>query len=147
MPPGCPDPERAHNNVESFLTENPGYADVVHKNREAICLLFSCSQFLANYVIQNPEVLLRSLREFDAPLSADLLSSSLRDLLASSSSADEAMRLVRNFRKRHLLTITLKDVYHRADPQDVMLDMSNLADAALSESFRFVESRLRQRYG
>ncbi len=147
IPPGCPDPERAYKNIESFLTENPGYADVVQKNREAICLLFSCSQFLANYVIQSPEVLLRSLRELDMPLSADLLSSSLRDLLASSSSTDEAMRLVRNFRKRHFLTITLKDVYHRADPQDVMLDMSNLADAVLSESFRFVEGRLRQRYG
>ncbi len=147
LPSGCPDPERASKNIASFLSENPAYEEAVQEHREPISLLFSHSQFLANYAVQNPEILFRSLRAVDAPLSADRFRSALRDLLATCHTPDEGMKAVRTFKKRHLLTIALRDVAKREDPQEVMLDLSNLADAILSESLRFIEDRMIQRYG
>lgn len=147
LPQGCPDPERASRNIASFLSENPEYQGAVREHREAISLLFSHSQFLANYAVQNPEVLFRSVGAVDVALSADQYRSALRDLLATCRTLDEGMKAVRIFKKRHLLTITIRDVVRRAEPQEVMLDLSNLADGVLSESLHFVESRLIQRYG
>lgn len=143
----CPDAERAAKNIASFLAGNPEYEEAVRAHRRAIALLFSHSQFLANYAVRNPEILFRSLGAADIPATADRYRAALRDLLAPCNTPDEGMRAVRAFKKRHLLTITLRDVVRRVEPQEVMLDLSTLADAILSESLRFVETRLIDRYG
>jgi len=57
------------------------------------------------------------------------------------------MKIIRRFRKDNQILITLRDILHISELPDIMLEMSNLADAILSESLKFVESFLEHRYG
>lgn len=146
-----PDPERAFKNIETFLSENPDYQEKLEQNNNSVSLLFSYSQFLANYCIKNPDVLFDqnsgALSNIKTVFDVERLKSELKTLFSSSSSIEEGIKSVRRFKKNKLLIITLKDILKEAGHQEVMLDMSNLSDAVLEESLLFVESFIRQRYG
>ncbi|MCC6346599.1 MAG: bifunctional [glutamate--ammonia ligase]-adenylyl-L-tyrosine phosphorylase/[glutamate--ammonia-ligase] adenylyltransferase [Nitrospirales bacterium] len=142
-----PDPERASNNIETFLAENPGYSTRLEEHRDAAAMLFSHSQFLANYSMQNPDVLFGALESLHTAPDADTLGKELRDLLARCATLAEGMRVVRRFRKDRILHLTLRDILRKADLPEILLDMSTLADAILGESLPFVEGFLVQRYG
>ena len=62
-------------------------------------------------------------------------------------SMNDGMKIIRRFRKDKQIGITLRDILHISELPDIMLEMSNLADAILSESLKFVELLLEQRYG
>jgi glutamate-ammonia-ligase adenylyltransferase len=142
-----PDPERTKNNIDSFLSKNPEYKERLDKHIYEVSNLFSYSQFLANYCIKNPHSLFRAIEQLDNPFNTDELKEELRSLFRSITTINEGMNLVRNFRKDYFLILTLQDILKINSLQDVMLHMSNLADAILSESLNFVESFLKQRYG
>ena len=143
----CPDPERAGNNIEAFLSQNPGYEGKLKHNLSRAAMLFSYSQFLANYSIQYPDVLFHALNNLDESFEKSYLHNELRSILGACASIDEGMSEVRRFRKQKLLIITLKDTLKLADLQSLMLDMSNLADVLLDESLLFIEPFISQRYG
>ena len=142
-----PDPERAKNNIKSFLSENPDYTEKLNTHYSQVATLFSYSQFLANYCIKNPEALFNALNKLSMTFETEHLRTELKELLSSCSSIDDGMKAVRNFKKNNFLIITLKDILKMAGLQDIMFDMSNLADAILWESLDFVESFLKLRYG
>ncbi len=110
-------------------------------------MLFSYSQFLANYSIQYPDVLFHALNNLDESFEKAYLRNELRSILSTCASIDEGMSAVRRFRKQKLLIITLKDIIKLTDLQSLMFDMSNLADVVLDESLIFVEHFVAQRYG
>jgi glutamate-ammonia-ligase adenylyltransferase len=143
----CPEPERAGNNLDSFLDANPDYAEALSRYRDQAALLFSYSQFLANYCIRQPEELFRALDALHIPLVQKRLIEELREIFVTCNSVSEGMRAVRLFKKKKTLIITLKDVLKKASLQETLLEMSALADAVLSESLDFIEPFLRQRYG
>jgi glutamate-ammonia-ligase adenylyltransferase len=143
----CPDPERANNNIEAFLSQNPGYEGELKHNLSHAAMLFSYSQFLANYSIQYPDALFHALNSLGISFEKEYLRNELRGLFGACASIDEGMSAVRHFRKQKLLIITLKDILKLADLQSVMIDMSNLADAVLDESLSFIEPFIAQRYG
>lgn len=143
----CPDPERAAKDIETFLSEHPQHAEKIEAYMEEVALLFSCSQFLANYCTQYPHELFTALLNLDRPFDARQLEEELRAELLSCDSLSAGMKTVRIFKKKNLLLITLKDILKKADLQEVMSDMSALADMLLCGSLRFVESFLKQRYG
>src|SRR5208337_697715 len=143
----CPDPERAGNNIKAFLSQNPGYEGKLKHNLSRVAMLFSYSQFLANYSIQYPDALFHALNNLDESFEKSYLRNELRSILSTCASIDEGMSAVRRFRKQKLLIITLKDIMKLADLQSLMLDMSNLADVVLDESLLFVEPFIAQRYG
>ena len=142
-----PDPERAKNNIKSFLSENPDYTERLNTHYSQVATLFSYSQFLANYCIKNPEALFNALNKLSMTFETGHLRTELKELLSSCSSIDDGRKAIRNFKKNNFLIITLKDILKMAGLQDIMFDMSILADAILWESLDFVESFLRQRYG
>lgn len=142
-----PDPERASKNIETFLSENPERAGELKADIEKVSMLFSHSQFLANYCTKTPEALFSALKNLNAVFRAEDLARELAGLLEKCSSLKEGMSVVRIFRKDKFLIITLKDILKLADQQEVMLDMSTLADAILSESLLFVGPFLKERYG
>ena len=143
----CPDPERAGNNIEAFLSQNPGYEGELNHNLSRVAMLFSYSQFLANYSIQYPDVLFHSLNNLDESFEKEYLRNELGSIFSTCASKDEGMSAVRRFRKRKFLIITLKDILKLADLQSLMVDMSNLADVVLDESLLFIEPFIAQRYG
>ena len=76
-----PDPERSLKNLSSFLEENPARKDEFNAYIREISLLFSLSQFLANYSIANPDVLFEVLETLENPSEKSSLSSALKEKL------------------------------------------------------------------
>ncbi|MCL4490891.1 MAG: bifunctional [glutamate--ammonia ligase]-adenylyl-L-tyrosine phosphorylase/[glutamate--ammonia-ligase] adenylyltransferase [Nitrospirae bacterium] len=143
----CPDPERAYKNIEAFLSGNPDYAERLISSSPQIATLFSYSQFLANYCIRKPDTLFDALGGLDSAFETGQLRGELKEALSFCGSINDGLRAVRIFKKDKLLVVTLKDILKHAGLQEVMPDLSTLADAILSESLHFVESFLIQRYG
>ncbi len=142
-----PDPERAEKNLDSFLSAHPELKPRAEEHRYRIAALFSHSQFLANYCIQYPDSLLDALENLNASFDVARLSAELRKAFGTGRSIAEGMKVIRRFRKDKQIIITLKDILGLAELPDIMLDMSGLADAILSESLDFLTAFLDQRYG
>lgn len=147
LPLGLPDPERAQKNIQSFVAKNPKYEEELNAHIMEISTLFSYSQFLANYSIKRPDALFYAIDNLNITFDVEQLRMELREVLSSCKSQMDGMRVVRNFKKNKLLIITLKDILRLSETQEIMLDMSNLADAILCESLIFVEHFLKERYG
>ena len=143
----CPDPERALKNIETFLMTHPGLRGQFAAHAGQIALLFSVSQFLATFSTRNPEVLFTALRNLNRVQGREDFRDELRTSLAFCNSLRDGVKTVRLFKKKHLLVITLRDILKKGDPQETMLELSDLADAVIAESLPFVESFLRQRFG
>ena len=60
-----PDPERAFKSLTTFSDNNPDYTDKLKADITPVSLLFSYSQFLANFCISNPEILFDTLAEIE----------------------------------------------------------------------------------
>ncbi|MEW6108429.1 MAG: bifunctional [glutamate--ammonia ligase]-adenylyl-L-tyrosine phosphorylase/[glutamate--ammonia-ligase] adenylyltransferase [Nitrospirota bacterium] len=139
-----PDPERSLNNLSSFLSENPSRTDELEANIRNISLLFSYSQFLANYSISHPDILFDALKNVDIPPDMETLSNKLMEGLNSiddeliRSNLSVHMKTVREFKLNELLKITLRDILKKADLIDTMLELSMLADAIIENSLAVI---------
>jgi glutamate-ammonia-ligase adenylyltransferase len=155
-----PDPDRALNNLSSFIKQNPSREDDLEANIRSVSLLFSFSQFMANYCISNADVLFDVLRGLDPPQDKEALFSSLKELLGEKDgasplprgslrqpSSDMCMNLVREFKMRETLRITLRDILKKIDVVEVMYELSALADVVLENSLSVVRRSMREKYG
>ena len=149
-----PDPERALNNLSSFTAENPSKTDDLRANIRSVSLLFSFSQFLANYCIANPDVLFDTLKDIDSPQDREGLSRMLRsglheklETLPRPHALDPYMAVVREFKMRETLRITLRDILKKIDLVEVMFELSALADVVVENSLSRVRESLRETYG
>ena len=148
-----PDPERSLKNLISFRDENPSRADELHAYLREISLLFSVSQFLANYSVANPDVLFEILTALDVPPQKGSLSATLKEKLSCvdresfRSALPFYMKTVREFKTRELLKITLRDVLKKADLLDITLELSALADVIIENSLELVRCSLSEVYG
>jgi glutamate-ammonia-ligase adenylyltransferase len=154
-----PDPARSYKNLASFLQENPAKAEELEGHLRHAALLFSFSQFLANYSIANPERLFEALKDLELPQNREALSSSLDALLREDGfeplpygasprhSLDPYMNVVREFKMRELLRITFRDILGKADLIEVMLELSCLAEVILEKSLQVVKKAVEEVYG
>jgi glutamate-ammonia-ligase adenylyltransferase len=144
-----PDPERAFHNLRSFCDSNPNLTEELKTNLRPVSLLFSISQFLSNFVSARPEVLFESLEKLHHPVLKETLAASLQDLLRGKSEAspEQFPGIVRNFKKRILLLITLRDILNVIDIADAMSELSLLADVIVEESVRILAGQLRETSG
>lgn len=154
-----PDPERAENNLVSFIEENPGKTDELEAQIRSVAPLFSCSQFLANFCIAHPDALFHAIRDLGTPADPDGLALNLRQQLSEGAapaargsgppahSLGGQMTVVRRFRTEGILRAALRDILRTADLVDVMLDMSNLADVIISESVAFLRRTMNETFG
>lgn len=145
------DQERVIAQMESLIKDHALYRDIVMEHRDEIAALFSCSQFLATYVLNHPDSLLDETSGAIAlqhrALTEERLSAYLSDRFAACSSIEDGMREIRRFRKDQQLIVTLRDILHRADLQVIMQELTLIADVVMQQSLVFLEDRLKQRYG
>lgn len=147
LPSNIPDPERARNNLDTFIDRHPDYYDRLKKDLYPIAILFSYSQFLASYCIKNPDSLFKSLDLLDKNMEIESLKEELHQLLKVCNSIKEGMGVIRNFKKEKLLPITIKDILKRITLQETIYELSILSEAILSESLNFIFPFLRNKYG
>ncbi|SPQ00011.1 putative Glutamate-ammonia-ligase adenylyltransferase [Candidatus Sulfobium mesophilum] len=148
------DPDRALNNLSSFIADNPSKEDDLEAHIRKVALLFASSQFLANYCVSNADVLFDVLRDLDMPRDKESLSSALKELsggndaaVSHSNTLDSYMAVLREFKMRETLRIALRDLLKKADLVDVMYELSALADVAIGNSLKFVRNSMRETYG
>ena len=148
-----PDPERSLKNLSSFLDGNSSRKDEFNLYIREISLLFSMSQFLANYSIANPDVLFEVLKVLENPPDKDSLSLSLKEnrdtvnVEPHRTAMSFYMKTMREFKIRELLRITLRDILKKADLVDIMLELSDLADVIIEYSLELVRKSLSEIYG
>jgi glutamate-ammonia-ligase adenylyltransferase len=152
-----PEPERALKNLTSFLAENPSRGDELEIHLRSVSVLFSFSQFLANYSIARPDVLFPVLRDIDSPVEKEIISAALKakfdDIeagghrISSRGALDLWMDAVREFRMQQMLKITLRDILEKTDPVGSMMELSSLADAIIANSLSIVKRTMDETYG
>ncbi len=144
-----PDPERAYNNLRSFLDSNPERTEELEANIRPVSLLFSTSQFLSNFASSNPDVLFESLKRLHDPVLKEALAASLDEMMRSVSKPppETLQSIVRTFKKRVLLLITLRDILNITDIADAMSELSLLADVIVEKSVRILGGQLRETNG
>ena len=147
-----PDPDRCLRNLTSFIEQNPARVDELQANIRNISMLFSHSQFLANYSTANPDELFHALSSLDVPPDREVLASALKQKLGALGGPQRTlmplfMNVVRRFRVKEFLKITLRDILKKADLVDVMIEMSMLADVIIEEALSVVRAFLHGIYG
>ena len=132
-----PDPERSLNNLSTFFDKNLSGKDEFNAYLREISLLFSVSQFLANYSIANPEVLFEVIQDLENASDKNSLSSLLKEYCNSVNAGPHRaamsfyMKVMREFKLKELLRITLRDILNKTDLVNIMLELSALADVVI----------------
>lgn len=143
-----PDPERALNNLVTFCQENPDYVDRLRENIRPVSLLFSISQFQFNFASSRPEALFDAFERIDSPLDTERVRAALRkDFEEAGPSKEALMKVLRIFKKKMLLGITLRDILGKTDIVESMEELSLLADVLVGESLRILEAQMKETYG
>ncbi|MBI4843091.1 MAG: bifunctional [glutamate--ammonia ligase]-adenylyl-L-tyrosine phosphorylase/[glutamate--ammonia-ligase] adenylyltransferase [Nitrospirae bacterium] len=143
---GSSDPERAEKNLQRFYEKNAG-AGLEAGQIEIAARLFAASQFLANYSIAFPDELFSALKAIDKEITPVLLKEAAATEIIFDGDAEinDITKILRYFRKRHLLRITLRDIEGKTDIKGAMAELTLLAEviieAALNYSLSFNKSR------
>ena len=148
-----PDPERACKNLSSFLEENPERGDWLQENIRSISLLFSYSQFLANYSITHPEDLFGAINTVESAAVREDIALALKQEFDTLSDPPQRtslplyMNAVRRFRLKEILKIALRDILKKADLVEIMFEMSCLADVIIEGSLHIIRHYVSGIYG
>ncbi len=150
-----PDPERALSNLNSFVAKHSDINESLNDNElHQIAKLFSYSQFLANYCINNPDILLNVLKKLDMPVTRDWLRSELsknrRQRTENRSTEKDNVDIfgfLRLVKKKYLLHITFRDILGKTDMIESMSELSSLADILIEEAYNSAKDNLTEKFG
>jgi glutamate-ammonia-ligase adenylyltransferase len=145
----APDPESSRVFLERMRAEAPSAFDRIASSPAALrCAvsLSSCSRFLSDSVLQNPERILRVANSgsFYRVLTVEDYQDRLAEFLGES--VPTAVDFAR-FRRRQLLRVALRDLLGVATLANVTEELSNLADAILDSAYRHIRAELAARHG
>lgn len=134
----CDDPERE---LQSLL-ENT-------EHRHLLCTFFAFSQFLSDIAIARPQHLEWILSR--GRMRREKTPETYRELLLAFAEADgERLSFgdtLREFQRRELLRIGLRELQELADPLTLYRELSSLAEVLVAEVFHAVDAEFRQRHG
>src|SRR5437879_12028 len=132
--PRCPDPDMALNNLERFLANPAGAAQLpaVLDGRahilETLLQLFSTSQYFSDLLGANPDyidMLQVPLRHSPRP---DELAEQLRADVAAAFEDSAVLRAFRRFRQRQTLRIGTNDIIRDRPLDEITRDISRVAE-------------------
>lgn len=109
--------------------------------------VLACSRFAADLSRRQPSLLLSLLRsgELQRTLHEDELRTQLQALLQAEDA--ELIRVLRQFRQRHMLRIVWRDFCRLADTLETVRDTSGLAEACIAEALVHCHAKAQRRYG
>ncbi len=151
--PRCPDPDMALNNLERFLAQPAGAAQLPlllegrARPLETLLQLLSTSQYFSDLLALNPDYLdmprvpLRrspSPRELQEQLQAEVL---------AAYEDSSVVRAFRRFRQRQVLRIGTNDIIRDRPLEEITRDLSRVADAALEVALATALRTVGNRFG
>ena len=151
--PRCPDPDMALNNLERFLANPAGAAQLASllegraRTLEKLLHLLSTSQSFSDLLVTNPDFIdmlrvpLRrspSLKEMEDQLRAEV------DAAFEDSAV---LRAFRRFRQRQVLRIGTNDIIRDRPLEEITRDISRVADAAVEVALATALRNVGKRFG
>jgi len=137
-----PDPERALRNLERLIDISPSFIELPAEEIGFIAVLFSISQFLADYCTTYPDLLYQELKNISRPISKDEVLS-----LGGSGTKTEVMKFLRDLRKRFYLRLTLRYIAGLTDIEGSMNELTLLAEAIIQIALEQSIHLMREKYG
>lgn len=153
---GSADPDMALNNLERFvsaLADVASFLSLCRTRRDTLLsfiTIFGASRFLSTFLTTTAD---ESLPFFSDPdylthsLGKDRLSERLDSMSRSCVDEKAFSHSLRMFRKQEMLRIALRDLLHKADLQEIVGELSNLAEVCLQKTRERVDAGLQKRYG
>ena len=151
--PRCPDPDMALNNLDRFLAQPRGAAqletllDGMARRLETVLQLFSTSQYFSDLLTNHPE----DLEMLWVPLRRTPQREELRAQLQAEADAafeDSAvLRAFRRYRQRQLLRIGTNDIIRDRPLEEITLDISTVAEVAVEVALQTALRHIQQRFG
>ncbi len=149
------DPDMALNNWErlvtvmrervshyEYLIANPGVLDLLLK-------VIGSSQYLADILMRNPGLVADILGtgSWRNPSGSRLLYDEIRGMLDAASDYDSKLAVIREFKHRHMLRIGTRDICGEPDVEDILTEITLLADVCIHVAFELAREDIRARYG
>ena len=136
--------EKIHdqNYFYSFLSENP---DLLN----ALVILFSGSQILTDALLKEPAYFdwLKRPDILNQPRSKDAFMRDFHEMSDGKPFSKKVPELLRRFKKREYIRIGLRDLLGKAQMQETVGDISNLADVCLQIAYEFANKECGEKYG
>ncbi len=150
--PRISDPDRGLQNLAKFLSVQPAldrelFQRAEQLNLQGLMTLFSDSQYLSDFLIQNPEKI-ECLIQTDGQLrSREALVDELRTQLVDVTQSREAMSLIRDFKLTQTARIAIGDLVERQRLANVAQQISLLAEAICESGYDWAFQQLERRWG
>ena len=150
-----PAPDQALNNLERFAQatfSKTSFLSYLQQSPRTLGLLvkvFGSSPFLSDILIRNPEYLYwvfdpeviktaKSKRDLAGDLAA-----SLRLLKGK----EDQLDLLRIFKRKEILRIAVRDLLRAASVEEILNELSELADVLIQKAYEVCEKEMRRKYG
>jgi glutamate-ammonia-ligase adenylyltransferase len=151
--PRCPDPDMALNNLERFLA-NPGGAAQLPtllegraRTLETMLQLFSTSQFFSDLLITNPDYLdMLRIPLRSSPSRTELLAQ-LQGEIDAAFEDSAVLRIFRRFRQKQVLRIGTNDIIRDRPLEEITRDISRVADTALEVALATALKHMTAKFG
>jgi [glutamine synthetase] adenylyltransferase / [glutamine synthetase]-adenylyl-L-tyrosine phosphorylase len=151
------DPDMALNNFERYVNAlNSGAQrlvslcharpDILH----SLVTVLGASRFLSTYLITSAVDTLAFLEVpelFAYPAGKESLLKRLAIMIAEIRDDEGFARTLRRFRKQEMFRIGLRDLLGKADLQEIVGELSDLAEVCLDQAYAWVNAGLNKRYG
>ncbi|MGI9455819.1 MAG: hypothetical protein ACR2NU_04615 [Aeoliella sp.] len=151
--PRLADADMAWNNLERFIarSRNPlATTALFERDREALprlLTIFSTSQYLSDLLVVDNEAydLLRMTE--GQPVARELLTEELVSQVLFAANANDAMAILRHFKRRETMRIAYGDIVRNQPITTIARQISFVADAATSAALRFARQALEEKMG
>lgn len=150
------DPDMALNNAERFvnaLEDVPPFLSLCRDRPEGLLSLttmFGGSRFLSTYLASIADESLTLLADpayLSRAAGKKLLSEQLSSLMEGVQSDQDLFSTLRKFRRRQMLRIGLRDLMGKADLQETVGELSDLAEVCLQAAYEHVNADLQKKFG
>jgi glutamate-ammonia-ligase adenylyltransferase len=151
--PRSPDPDMALNNLERFLANPSGAAQLAAlldgrgRILETLLQLLATSQYFSDLLVTNPDFIDMLRVPLRRSPSRKELEEQLRRDVGTAADDEGVLRAFRRFRQRQVLRIGTNDIIRERPLEEVTRDISHVADAAVEVALAQARQHMAQRFG
>ncbi len=111
--------------------------------------VWESSEFVALSCVRQPEIFAELLEsgDLDRPFPADILTRQLEKVLDGIAESGALSRQLRRFRRRQMIRIIWRDIGLQVPLEETLSDLSDLAEACISQALGWLEKALRAEWG
>ena len=148
-----PDPARSAQNLKKLFHKSPELLELKQQEIRRIATLFSYSQFLADFCIQNSSNLTKALELIRIRLDKTTIIMHGRSHFhfmkqqSPQLTKHAALKLLREIKRYYLLIITLRDISGITTVQECMLELSILAEAIIELGIKIAKMFMKENFG